>query len=149
DGDRVTVVDLGLDRLCHYRLEVATGQLAATGETVVRPGAGPRHVVVDGSGRWYTSNELGSSVSSYQGDPPKEAASAPASTVEGHNQPSGIALRGDLLYLGNRGADTISVFALGSDGEPRLVGEVGTGGHWPRHFAFVEDLLFVANERSG
>src|SRR5262249_13907686 len=109
---------------------------------------------------WYTSNELDSSVSVYHpaggaGDPPKEAASVPASTVEGHNQPSGIALRGDLLYVGNRGADTIAVFALGTDGdpspdgEPRLVGEVSTGGHWPRHFAFVDDLLFVANERSG
>ncbi|MBO0870373.1 MAG: lactonase family protein [Micromonosporaceae bacterium] len=149
DGDRVTVVDLGLDRLCHYRLEATTGRLAATGETVVRPGAGPRHVVVHGSGWWYGSNELGSTVAVYRGDPPAEVATVPASTVEGHNQPSGIALRGDLLYVGNRGADTIAVFALGPDGEPRPVGEVGTGGHWPRHFAFVDDLLFVANERSG
>jgi len=154
DGDRVTVVDLGMDRLCHYRIEVATGRLESTAETVVRPGAGPRHAVVHRSGRWYTSNELDSSVSVYypangSGDPPKEAASVPASTVEGHNQPSGIALRGDLLYVGNRGADTIAVFALGPEGDPRPVGEVSTGGHWPRHFAFVDDLLFVANERSG
>jgi 6-phosphogluconolactonase len=149
DDDRVTVVDLGLDRLCHYHLDPATGQLKSTGETAVRPGAGPRHVVVHPSGRWYGTNELDSSVSVYQGDPLAELTSVLASTVEGHNQPSGIALRGDLLYVGNRGADTISVFALGGDGQPQPVGEVNTGGHWPRHFAFVDDLLFVANERSG
>jgi 6-phosphogluconolactonase (cycloisomerase 2 family) len=28
------------------------------------------------------------------------------------------------------------------------VGEVSTGGAWPRHFAIVDRFLYVANERS-
>ena len=43
-GNWVWVVDLGCDRLWHYKLE-ADGTLTNTGETVVRAGAGPRHAV--------------------------------------------------------------------------------------------------------
>ena len=43
-GNWVWVVDLGCDRLWHYKLE-SDGTLTNTGETVVRAGAGPRHAV--------------------------------------------------------------------------------------------------------
>ena len=43
-GNMVWVVDLGCDRIRHYRLE-SDGTLTNAGETVVRAGAGPRHAV--------------------------------------------------------------------------------------------------------
>jgi 6-phosphogluconolactonase len=156
-GDLVTIVDLGTDRLMHYRLDPGSGRLAPIGETATAPGSGPRHAVLHPSGRWYVTCELDSTVATFEPDPASGAlrlsASQPAtmSTVDGGNFPSGIALSGDgrFLYVGNRGADTIATFALGAGGELEPVGEAGTGGHWPRQFALVSDLLYVANERSG
>ena len=43
-GNMVWVVDLGCDRIRHYRLD-SDGALINAGETVVRAGAGPRHAV--------------------------------------------------------------------------------------------------------
>jgi 6-phosphogluconolactonase len=159
--DLVTVVDLGLDRLRHYRLDPATGRLAAAGETVAPAGCGPRHAVVHPSGRWYVTCELDSSVATFEPDPSTGALrltathSATLSTSDTRNYPADIALSGDgrFLYVGNRGADTIATFAVSPDGALEPVGEVGTGGNWPRQFAMVADpdhgeLLYVANQRS-
>jgi 6-phosphogluconolactonase len=155
-GDLVTVVDLGLDRLVHYRLDAGTGRLAPVGETVAPPGSGPRHAVRHPSGHWYVACELDSTVATFSLQPSAlgpltvtPSAVTPASTVDGVNYPSGIALAGEFLYVGNRGADTIATFRVAPDGTLELAGEVSCGGVWPRQFALVEDLLFVANQRSG
>lgn len=162
-GDRVTIVDLGLDRLAHYRLDAATGRLDAAGESAARPGSGPRHAVAHPSGRWYVTCELDSTVAIFE---PAEgtgalrlAATVPAtqSTQDGENQPAGIALSRDgrFVYVSNRGADTIATFAVRpGDGGLQPLGEVGTGGRWPRQFAMLSDpehgeLMYVANQRSG
>jgi 6-phosphogluconolactonase len=153
-GDLVTIVDLGIDRLMHYRLDA--GRLVPTGETKAAPGSGPRHAVTHPSGRWYVTCELDSTIATFEPDPAAGALRlsathpATASTVD-RNQPSGIALSGDgrFLYVGNRGADTIATFAVGPDGDLEPVGEVSSGGVWPRQFAFVDNLLYVANQRSG
>jgi 6-phosphogluconolactonase len=162
DGDRITVVDLGRDRLVHYRLHPGTGRLAPDGETVAAAGSGPRHGVVHSSGRWYVAGELDSTVTVFApgggGSPLRRTATHPAtvSTSDTRNFPAGIALSGDgrWLYVSNRGADTIATFATTTGGGLERVAETGTGGHWPRHFAACHDpesgtMLFVANERSG
>jgi len=140
----VTVVDLGIDRLVHYRL--ADGKLHRVGETAVPAGSGPRHYVVHPDGRWFVAAELGSAVlvvrdGSYIG-------SVPATVSDVHNQPSAIALSADarFVYLANRGADTIAVFRVGD--ELSYVGEVSCGGEWPRDLVRDGDLLLVANQKS-
>lgn len=168
-GDLVTVVDLGLDRLVHYRLDPTTGGLDPAGETSTVPGSGPRHAVTHPSGRWYVSCELDSTVAAFEPDPDtgalRRAATRPAtesiqpgtaSAVNTVNQPAGIALSADgrFLYVSNRGADTIATFAVRPDGALELAGETSTGGHWPRQFAIVSDpregeLIYVANQNSG
>ncbi|HKT04435.1 MAG TPA: beta-propeller fold lactonase family protein, partial [Rugosimonospora sp.] len=155
-GDLVTIVDLGLDRLVHYRLDAGTGRLVPAGESVAAPGSGPRHAVAHPSGRWYVSCELDSTVATFVpgGDGAlRLAARTPAtsSMVDGRNYPSGIALSADgrLLYLANRGADTIATFAVGADGRLAPVGEVSSGGAWPRQFTVDGDTMFVANQYSG
>ena len=79
----------------------------------------------------------------------REVGAVPTTTHRGHVQPSEIAVRADgrFLYVANRGPDTIAVFSV-DDPLPRYVGEMSTGGRWPRHFAIIDDYLYVANERS-
>lgn len=154
DGDRVTVVDLGSDRLWHHRLDTVTGRLAASGSTPVPSGAGPRHAVVHPSGRWHIAHELDSTVATYASDPAglrlSHVQPATTATREIHNLPSGIVLSQDgrFLYVANRGADSITTFAIGEDGSLTTAGEIAGGGRWPRDLALVDDLLFVANQHS-
>ncbi|GAA3392924.1 lactonase family protein [Cryptosporangium minutisporangium] len=142
----ITVVDLGLDRLIHYRLD--DGALTRTGETVLPPGSGPRHAVVHPSRRWYVAAELAAAVLTLEND--VVVATTPATTSDEPTLPSGIVLSPDgrYLYLANRGADTVATFHLDDAGIPALVSEVPSGGVWPRDLALTGDGLVVANERS-
>ncbi len=151
-GELVVVVDLGLDALVGYRLDPGTGRLAREPEPFVRsrPGSGPRHAVEHPSGRWYVADELGSTVSIVSiVDGSRQVVDAvPASRTAGQNQPAGIALSGDRLYVSNRGADSITTFQVAPDGGLDMVAETPTGGAWPRHFAIVDDMMLVANQNS-
>jgi 6-phosphogluconolactonase (cycloisomerase 2 family) len=157
-GDTVAVVDLGLDRIVGYRLDPDTGALSVTADPLARthPGAGPRHFVVHPGGRWYVADELDSTVAVFDPDPSTGilhqigALPATLSTVDGENYPAEIVLSGDAtrLYVSNRGRDVITTFDVDAAGDLTPIDEVSTGGSWPRHFAIVEDVLLVANERS-
>ncbi len=152
--ERVTVVDLGLDQLLHYRLE--NGRLTQVGASSVPPGSGPRHAVSHPSGRWYVAAELDSTLLTMDREPVTGrltcSGSQPAtrSASSDSNYPSAIVLSADgrHLYLTNRGANTIATFLVGGGGQPELVDEVEAGGYWPRDLAISGDLLYVANERS-
>ena len=148
----VSVVDLGVDRLLHYR--PVDGRLIPAGESVLPPGAGPRHAVAGPRGRWYVAAELGSTLVTLNPSPENLvfASQQPATEAgaDRDNFPSAIVLSPDArhLYLANRGANSIAVFRVADDGPPRRVGEVHCGGDWPRDLAIVDGVLFVANERS-
>jgi len=148
--DGILAVDLGVDTVFRYRLDGA-GALGDPDVAVrLRPGTGPRGLVRDGFGVLHVVGELDATVTSFarRGADWHELGQI-ASTAAGEASPSEIAVSPDgrHLYVANRGPDTLAVFAL-SGGVPAFVGEVPTGGAWPRHFAFVGDLLYVANERS-
>jgi 6-phosphogluconolactonase len=157
-GSLLVVVDLGLDRLVAYRLDPETGALTVTADPFARtqPGAGPRHAVAHPGGRWYVANELDSTIAVFDPDPStavlRQVAALPAtpSTVDGSNHPAGIVLSADAtrLYVSNRGRDSIVTFSVSSGGDLAVIDEVSCGGSWPRDFAIVDDVLFVANERS-
>jgi 6-phosphogluconolactonase (cycloisomerase 2 family) len=154
----VVTVDLGLDRLVGYRLDPGTGTLERAADPFARsrPGAGPRHAVAHPSGRWYVANELDSTVSVFETDfelrELQLAATVPATLTEPAepNYPAGIALSTDgrRLYLSNRGANSIVTFEVDDNGALHGLAEVPVGAVWPRHFAVVDDLMLVANERS-
>lgn len=157
-GDLVVVVDLGLDKLIGYRLDPATGALSVAADPFARthPGAGPRHAVAHPNGRWYVADELDSTVSVFDPDPTTgvlhQVATVPStlSTVDSENLPAGIALSRDAtrLYVSNRGHDTITTYDVDALGELTAIDEVSCGGSWPRHFAIVEDVMLVANQKS-
>jgi 6-phosphogluconolactonase (cycloisomerase 2 family) len=155
-GDLVVVTDLGLDKLIGYRLDPATGELSVAADPFARtqPGAGPRHAVEHPNGRWYVANELDSTVAVFDPDRTtgvlRQVAAIPSTVDTAGNHPAEILLSPDgrWLYLSNRGRDTIATFAIDGHGDLSLIDEVPTGGSWPRHFAIVDDVMFVANERS-
>lgn len=154
----VVAIDLGLDRLVGYRLDPSSGRLEPGADPFgrSRPGAGPRHAVAHPSGRWYVANELDSTVSVFEPDFELrelrllDTVTATLEPPPERNYPAGIALSADtnLLYVSNRGANAITTFSLGENGVPRPIDEVSVDGVWPRHFAIVDDLMLVANERS-
>ncbi len=151
--DGAFVVDLGLDSIFRYRLDPSTGTL--TGGDVVAslpPGTGPRHAAVAPNGIVYLVGELAATVTALRSGPQEWEAlgSVPTTTALPESaMPSDIAVSPDgrWLYVANRGPATIAVFSL-DDAVPRLVGEVPTGGSWPRHFVQVESFLYVANQLS-
>ncbi|RIV36586.1 lactonase family protein [Micromonospora radicis] len=147
-------VDLGTDSIYRYDLDAASGRLVPRAPRVrTTPGVGPRHLARHPDGRrLYVSGELDGSVLAYEstGDGALHLRGrVAASDRAGHVQPSEIAVDADgrFLYLANRGVGTIAVFALGP-GLPELVGEVETGGEWPRHFVLTGGYLYVADERA-
>jgi 6-phosphogluconolactonase (cycloisomerase 2 family) len=154
-GDAVTAVDLGADRLFGYRLS-DDGRLHPTWTADALPKAGPRHLVVHPSGRRYVTDELASAVSTYVPDPDtgglRRVATVPATCTgagPGENAVSELALSADgrYLYVANRGPSSISVFAV-TDEALEPVGEVPTGGEFPRHFTLAGDRIYVANQHS-
>jgi 6-phosphogluconolactonase (cycloisomerase 2 family) len=153
DGDGLFVVDLGADTVFRYVLDPDTGRLSGGPGVVVRPGSGPRHLARHPDGRRaFLVGELDATVTGYRLDPQSgelvEYDRVPASG-SGGAQPSEIRVGRDgrRLYVANRGVDTVAIFDLDGSGITRL-GEVSTGGEWPRHLTVIGDHLYVANERS-
>jgi 6-phosphogluconolactonase len=140
--ETVTIVDLGIDRLMHYRL--ADGRLSPLGETVLPPGTGPRHMVLHRSGRWYVVGELSATVMSIVDGAVVE--SCPTTASPSGAQPSAIVSDGELLYVANRGTDTIAVLEVSP--ALRRIAEIPCGGEWPRDLALDGDRMYVANQYS-
>ncbi|NUO98422.1 MAG: lactonase family protein [Nonomuraea sp.] len=135
--DVLHVSDLGTDEIRRYDLNGRP-----LDPITMHPGTGPRHFAFDGS-RLYVAGELDGTVTFIDGE---RRTVAPASRAEGPNAPSHLQLEGDLVYVANRGPNTISVLRA-ADLSP--VAEVPSGGDWPRHFAIAGDRLYVANQNSG
>ena len=153
-------VDLGADAIFAYRFDPAARTLAEPVVAWSAPaGAGPRHMVCHPTlPRAYLACELTPKlfVLDTLPDGRFRDAGEHALLPDGMKEPSyaahiAIDRAGRTLYVSNRGANTITVFALDAKGEPRPVQHVPTGGNWPRFFLLREGRgeMLVANERSG
>ncbi|WP_030686045.1 lactonase family protein [Streptomyces globisporus] len=160
-GRWVVSVDLGTDSVRICALDPATGELALHGETVLRPGTGPRHLAFHPAGTHaYVLNELEPTLTVCRWDgargvlePLRETPVVPEGAT-GPRYPSGVVVAPDgrFLWAAVRGADTLAVLALGADGdEAALVATVPCGGTWPRDLTLDPSgrRLYAANERSG
>ncbi|MEV1174456.1 beta-propeller fold lactonase family protein [Nonomuraea sp. NPDC049784] len=130
------VSDLGTDEIRRYRYDGTVLE-----PIPIHPGTGPRHFGFIGS-RLYVAGELNGTVTLIDGE---RRTVAPASREEGENYPSHLQIEGDLVYVANRGPNTISVLRA-ADLSP--VAEVSSGGHWPRHFAIDGTTMYVAGQQS-
>ncbi len=146
----VLAVDLGADRVLYHPLDPETGRFGTTIEmAVLTPGAGPRHLATDRSGRIHVVGELDRTVTTFDPAPTpwRQLGRVLSSTSAAQPSEIDVSVAGRFLYVGNRGPDTVAVLRL--DGEKvELTAEVPSGGSWPRHFAIVDRHLYVANERS-
>jgi 6-phosphogluconolactonase len=142
DGE-LLVTDLGGDAIYRYRL-TPDGKLMQQGVIPAPPGSGPRHLLIVGD-RMYVTAEMSGHVLVYDADWQLLGA-VPASASTDGNQPADLVSDGRYLYVGNRGPDSVAVFAL-NGGLPRYITEVPVG-DWPRNIALDGEQLYVANERS-
>jgi len=154
-GRFVHAADLGADTVFGYRLR--GGALVPAGELRLPPGSGPRHLSFHPSGAVaYVANELNSTLAVLRYDP-REGRLTLASTVptapagDVRNYPSELVVSRDgrFVYVGNRGHNSIAIFAVTGDRVTAL-GTVPCGGDWPRHLALSADgrRLYVANQLS-
>src|SRR5207248_6934862 len=132
------------------------------GDAAMRPGAGPRHIAFHPTlPLVLVANELDSTVATLRFDAERGALSPldTFSTVPagwtGTNYPADIhvAASGRILYVSNRGHNSIAVFSVAeSTGGGALVLDqtVSTEGDWPRNFSLdpTGRWLLVANQRS-
>lgn len=157
DNRFAVAADLGLDKVLVYKLDPATGTLAANSppSASVKPGAGPRHFAFHPSGKHaYVINEIDCTVTAFDYDaqrgvlteiqtlstlPEGEKVEPGYSTAEVQVHPSG-----KFVYGSNRGHDTISVFAVDeATGKLRQVQNVSTEGKTPRGFGIDPSGKFL------
>ncbi|WP_020618671.1 lactonase family protein [Paenibacillus daejeonensis] len=155
---RLLVPDLGTDRIYVYDLDRLAGKLRFHGEAVAPAGAGPRHLAFHASSPIvYCADELSSSVSAYKYRPEDGSLTLlqTISTLPDDGDPATntcgdihISMCGGLLYVSNRGHDSLATFRIGEDGELTLIGCPSVQGQTPRNFAVVPDgrHVLVANQ---
>ncbi len=162
DNKFVYVSDLGTDKIYTYSIDHKNGKIepANPAETAVSPGAGPRHFTFHPSGNFaYSAEELTSTVGVLAVNKTTGSLSIIQDTVRslpttfsGTNTSADIHTdpKGQYLYMSNRGADLISVFAIDINGKITLKGSQSTMGKTPRNFLVDKKgrFLWVANQNS-
>ncbi len=154
--------DLGADRVFVSRLDLDDKSLRHIegGDAVMRPGAGPRHIVYHPTlPLVFVANELDSTVATLRLDAERgvlsllDSHSTIPSGWSGTNYPADIhvAPSGRTLYVSNRGHNSIAVFSLAESTAALTLDQVvSTEGDWPRNFSLdpTGRWLLVANQRS-
>ena len=141
------VCDLGLDRVEIYRIDAQEKKLVAHGNAICEPGGGPRHMKFHPAGKHaFVLNELAMSVSVFDYDAQagamklKQTVKTISDETKDHevfNSASEIVVHpsGKFVYTGNRGNDTISVFAFEENsGTLERIQIEPIRGAWPRNF---------------
>jgi 6-phosphogluconolactonase (cycloisomerase 2 family) len=160
-GRFLIVPDKGLDLVHVFTLDTATGKLVANSPPSVaaRSGAAPRHVVMHPNGRYASVvNELDSTVTTYRFeedrgtlDPIQVIPTIPTSHT-GNNTGAEIVVTGSgrVIYVSNRGHNSVAVFAVDESGLLSHAGWVSTLGRTPRFIALdpSERVLYAANQAS-
>jgi 6-phosphogluconolactonase len=154
----VSAADLGCDAILGYRLDPASGRLAADAAATTRtpPGAGPRHLTFHPDGRrLYVINELANTVGVYDFDAAtgrlterQIISTLPADGAErSFTADVRVTPDGRFLYGTNRGHDSIACYAIAADGTLSLVEIVPSRGRGPQNIAITPDgtLLVCAN----
>ena len=160
-GRFVLHVDLGLDTIFIWRFDEQRGTLTPNDPPSVSlpPGDGPRHFDFHPSGRWfYSIQEEASTIAVFDYDSGQgrltigQTISTLPSGFTGSNFCSEILVSSDgrYVYAGNRLHDSIGIFAVGSDGRLKHVGEEWTRGDYPRSFSFdpTGRFLYCCNQRA-
>lgn len=152
--DSIYVVDLGGDRVYHYRID-ETQEIVYDDYYDLEAGSGPRHMVFDAArSRAYLANELKQSIVIYEVEAGSghltfldeipieiDEVTDPLSQTQAEIELSGD---GSNLYVSSRGVGTLLNYRV-TDSAPYLeeTQELKSAGTWPRHFLLSEDGQFL------
>ncbi|WP_461134650.1 lactonase family protein [Spirosoma lituiforme] len=160
DNRFVYVANLTTDRVNIFEIDTKTSTVkpASTPYAAVKPGSGPRHFTFHPNGKYaYLVEELTSTVAVFS----RNAKTGALTLIDDHVKtlPEGftgqntsadihIDSSGKFLYYSNRGANTLAIFAIGTDGRLTKVGDQPTEGKTPRNFLVDPkgEFVFVANQ---
>lgn len=157
----VCAVDLGLDQVLVYDLDVATSKLKAkpAGNFHAKPGAGPRHLAFHPDGRHaFIIHEMGNTLSAARWDASAGAFTelANVSTLpadfSGDNSTAEVLVHpnGNFVFGSNRGHDSIVTLAFDAkSGQLKTVGHTSTGGKTPRNFRLDPSGRYLLAENQG
>jgi len=161
-GRFLVAPDRGTDRVLIYRLNAATGKLAANDPAFARTrrSAGPRHLSFHPTKPWaYVCDELDSTVTAYGWNSERGelkaigVIAAQPDTYMGNNSPAEIQIApsGNFVYVSNRGHNSIVAYSVDpATGRLAPVGWEPTQGRTPRFFTLdpTGSLLYAANLES-
>lgn len=159
DGKYIVVADLGTDKLVTYKQ--VKDELVHVNTLTVKEGSGPRHIAFHPNGKTaYLVTELRSEVVVLDYDAAtgsfteKQYIKAIPEDFTETNDASAIHVSSDgkFVYSGNRGHNSIAVFAVNEEtGELSLVEIKPSGGDWPRDFVLdpTGKFLVASNQHSG
>lgn len=145
DGKYLICTDLGEDQVYIYNYNAAGKDQVLTLNNVVKtnPGSGPRHLTFSPNGKFaYLAHEFNGSVTAFSYSKGKLNKIQEIGTVahgfSGRIDAADIHVSpdGNFLYETNRGdANTISAFAIATDGKLQLIETISTMGKGPRNFS--------------
>jgi len=149
-GDWVWVVDLGCDRIRHYRKSDSGPQPVLTSD--IAPGAGPRHLVLHPTlDLAFLVCELQSRVQVYSLNMETSGLSLlqdlPLSSTNG-DFGAEILIQGDFVYATSRGSGVVLVYRLDPESKLlTLLQEEKLGGTWPRSLAISGNIGAVIDQK--
>jgi 6-phosphogluconolactonase len=160
-GRFVYGVDLGQDKIFHYRVQGTRLVAAETPFVRTRAGAGPRHMVLHPEKPWcYVINELDSTLAfhvqdletGYLSEEVQHMSTVPAET-KSYSRASSIILDAEarFIYITNRGgSDSIGAYKILEDGRFEHVQTIDSRGSFPRHIGISHDgkWLMATNQKS-
>jgi 6-phosphogluconolactonase len=161
DDKYLFIADLGLDRVYSYRFDSAVPSVTPFNPPYVstHAGAGPRRIQIAPNGRFlYVNHETDSEVSVFaiDGGNLKEiqVIGTVSDDAKSHNITAEMIISDDgrYLYVGNRGDDSIAIFAVDpATGILTHSESVPSGGRTPRNIRIdpTGNWFFAANENSG
>ena len=151
DNQFALVADLGIDKIVTYSIDHDKGKLTRNGETLTRPGSGPRHLAFHPNGQWvYAAHELDNTVCLFDYDKEhgtlieKQALSSlPDDAPENTMADIHVSASGKRVYASNRGHNSLAIYDIGQNGFLTLVSISSCGGNCPRSFCLASDGKFV------
>ncbi len=154
-GNQVFVVDLGLDQVFVYQLDKKRELWTDTGKRLcLPPGSGPRHLEFHPSvsGLLYVVCELSSQVAVFRETGADYSLAQLLPTLpedfHGENTTAAIKAQRNLLFVSNRGHDSIAVYRILENGLLELAQIISSGGKAPRDFSVIGNYLAIANQDS-
>jgi len=156
-GKWLVCAELGIDKIFVYEIGKEPDALLKEKASVQAPdGSGPRHFAFNPDGtRLYVSAELSNEVLVYAFENGGLRWMQRISTL-----PEGVTMEnlaadihcnsdGSILYVSNRGHDSIGVFRIQEDGKLSCLGHRPSYGKGPRSFTLLDGWMLIANQGSG